>query len=51
MVLAIRRLGTESEECKTLGQAGRQAVESKYSMDRFDSAYCELVEQLMSEGS
>ena len=51
MVLAIRRLGTNPEERKTLGQAGRQAVESKYSMDRLASAYCQLVEQLVSEGS
>jgi glycosyltransferase involved in cell wall biosynthesis len=51
MVLAIRRLGTNPDERKTLGQAGRQAVESKYSMDRLDSAYCQLVEQLVSEGS
>lgn len=51
MVLAIRRLGTNPEERKTLGQAGRQAVESKYSMDRLDRAYCQLVEQLVSERS
>jgi len=51
MVLAIRRLGTNPEERKTLGQAGRQAVESKYSMDRLDNAYCQLVEQLVSERS
>jgi glycosyltransferase involved in cell wall biosynthesis len=51
MVLAIRRLGTGPEESKNLGQSGRQAVETKYSMDRFDNAYCQLVEELISEGS
>lgn len=51
MVLAIRRLGTDPEESKNLGQSGRQAVESKYSMDRFDNAYCQLLEELMSEGA
>jgi len=51
MVLAIRRLGSNAEVCKTLGRAGRQAVKSKYSKDRLDSAYCQLLEQLISEGS
>lgn len=50
MVSALRRLAAQPKERDHLGQAGRQAVESKYSTECLDTAYSQLVKQLASEG-
>lgn len=47
MVSAMHKLGTQPGEREKFGQAGRQAVESQYSIDRFSSSYSALVEQLV----